>query len=152
MEETTVTLRQVPWDDPQAAELRERQRVEIERRYGPDSEPGPLPSAADVAVFLVAYVAGEPVGCGALRPLSDAAAEIKRMFVAPEWRGKGVSVRVLDGLEQYAREQGWLALRLETGPKQPEAIRLYERAGYVRIPNYGHYAGHDDSLCYERVL
>lgn len=152
MEETAITLHPVPWDAPEAVALREEQRVEIEERYGPDSEPGPAPSGADVAVFLVARAGGEPVGCGALRPLEPGAAEVKRMYVVPEWRGRGVSVRILTGLERAAVDQGWRTLRLETGPKQPEAIRLYERSGYVRIPNYGHYIGHDDSLCYERIL
>ena len=103
-------------------------------------------------MFLVAYAGPVPVGCGALRQLEPGAAEIKRMYVLPEWRGKGVSVLVLAGLEGHAREQGWSVLRLETGPKQPEAVRFYERSGYVRIPNFGPYAADPTSLCYERVL
>jgi putative acetyltransferase len=153
IDSSEFTLRLVPWDDADATGLRARQRAEIQERYGLDSEPGPAPSAVDISVFLVAYTAaGEPVGCGALRQLGPDSAEVKRMFVVPERRGSGISVRVLAGLEDYAREQGWRVLRLETGPKQPEAIRFYERSGYTLIPNFGHYAGHADSLCYERVL
>jgi GNAT superfamily N-acetyltransferase len=146
------TLRSVPWDHPDAADLRSRQRAEIEALYPPDSEPGIRPTAADIAVFLVAYAGELPVGCGALRQLGPGAAEIKRMYVVPEWRGRGVSVLVLAGLEDHAREQGWGVLRLETGPKQPAAARFYERSGYVRIPNFGPYAAAPASLCYERLL
>ena len=146
MEATAITLHPVPWDAPEAVALRAGQRAEIEERYGPDSEPGPASSGEDVVVFLVARAGG------ALRPLGAGVAELKRMYVVPEWRGRGVSVRILAGLERQAVERGWRTLRLETGPKQPEAVRFYERSGYVRVPNYGHYAGHGDSLCYELIL
>ena len=99
--------------------------------------------------------AGTPLGCGALRRLDDDAAEVKRMYVVPEARGRGVSKALLAGLEDAARECGWGTLRLETGPRQPEAIGLYERAGYRPIAAFGAYVGTadlDDSLFYERVL
>ena len=147
-----IVISEVPWDDADAAALRAAQRAEIEERYGPDSEPGPAPSAADIAVFLVAAVDGRPVGCGGLRQLDEGAAELKRMYVMPEWRGKGISVAVLEALEDYAVKQGWRTLRLETGPRQPEAVRFYERSGYVRIPNFGHYAADPTSMCFEQVL
>jgi putative acetyltransferase len=147
-----IEVTERPWDDADATALRTAQRAEIDARYGPGSEPGPAPTAADVAVFLVAHSGGEPVGCGALRPLDDGSAEIKRMYVIPGMRGSGVSTAVLEALENHAAERGWFTLKLETGPKQPEAIRFYERSGYVRIPNFGHYAGHEDSLCFAREL
>jgi GNAT superfamily N-acetyltransferase len=140
------------WDHADAVALRAAQRAEIDSRYGPGSEPGPAPTAADVAVFLVAYAEGAAAGCGALRQLDETSAEIKRMYVVPAMRGQGVSVAVLRALESRAAELGWLTLKLETGPKQPEAIRFYERSGYSRIPNFGHYAGHEDSLCFQRYL
>lgn len=140
------------WDDADAAMLRAAQRAEIESRYGPDSEPGPAPSADDIAVFLVAYADGAPAGCGALRQLDEGSAEIKRMYVVPGMRGQGVSVAVLQSLESRAAERGWFTLKLETGPKQPDAVRFYERSGYARIPNFGHYAGHEESLCFQREL
>jgi GNAT superfamily N-acetyltransferase len=140
------------WDDADAVALRAAQRAEIDSRYGPGSEPGPAPTASDVAVFLVAYAGGTPAGCGALRQLDEGSAEIKRMYVVPGMRGQGISVAVLQALESWAAERGWFTLKLETGPKQPEAIRFYERSGYTRIPNFGHYAGHEDSLCFAREL
>ena len=74
------------------------------------------------------------------------------MYVVPEWRGRGVSVAVLSALEQAAVARGWRTLRLETGPKQAAAIRLYERSGYVAIPGFGAYADDALSLCYQREL
>ena len=103
-------------------------------------------------MFLVSYAGDMPVGFGALRQLGPDTAEIKRMYVLPEWRGRGVSALVSAGLEDHTREWGRSVLRLETGPKQPEAVRFYEKSGYLRIPNFGPYAADPTSLCYERVL
>jgi GNAT superfamily N-acetyltransferase len=151
-----ITVTEVPWDDPQAVALRDAQRAEIDAIYGPGSEPGVAPSAADIAVFLIAHVEGVPVGCGGLRPLEPGAAEIKRMYVVPDWRGRGVSGAVLAALEQAAVARGRRTLRLETGPEQVAAIRLYERSGYVPIPGFGAYAdgplSHTKSHCYQREL
>lgn len=152
MSEPSVIVKEVPWDDPDAAGLRAAQRTEIEAMYGPDSEPGVPPSAADIALFLVAYAAETPVGCGALRPLEPGAVEIKRMYVAPPWRGRGVSGAVLSALETAAAARGWTTLKLETGPRQLAAMRFYERSGYVRIPGFGAYADDPSSRCYQREL
>jgi GNAT superfamily N-acetyltransferase len=126
----------------------------LRARYEGGQEPGTPPSAADVAVVLVARdVGGEAVGCGALRPLGDGVAEIKRMYVVPAARGRGLSKLVRAGLEAAARDRGWTTLRLETGPRQPEAVALYEGAGYRPIAAFGPYADDaDDSLFYERVI
>jgi putative acetyltransferase len=146
-------VRDVPFDHPDSATLRAAQRIEIDARYGGDTEPGIKPSASDVPVFVVAYDAvGQPVGCGGLRRLDDSTAEIKRMFVVESKRGTGVSVAVLRALEHRARERGWNTLRLETGTAQPDAMRFYEREGYTLIPNFGAYEGEPASLCYERRL
>jgi putative acetyltransferase len=151
---TPVTVHIVEWTHPDAESLRALQRLEIAERYGrDDSEPGPAPTADDIAVFMVAYSPdGQPVACGGLRQLDDAIAEIKRMFVTPSSRGSGASVAVLQHLEQYALERGWDRLRLETGTAQPDAIRFYEREGYQLIERYGHYVHSADSICYEKVL
>lgn len=149
-----ITITRTDWDDAAGAELRRAQRTELDARYGSDDhEPGTPPSADDIAVFLVAFDAdGSPVGCGALRRLDDATAEIKRMFVAPASRGTGVSSAVLRALEDEARAMGVTELRLETGTEQPDAIRFYEREGYAPIPNFGPYVGSAISLCYARTL
>jgi GNAT superfamily N-acetyltransferase len=149
-----VRLAPAAWDDADVRRLTAAQQAELRARYEGGQEPGTPPSAADVAVVLVARDAGgEAVGCGALRPLRDGVAEIKRMYVVPAARGRGLSKLVLAGLEAAARDRGWTTLRLETGPRQPEAIALYEGAGYRPIAAFGPYADDaDDSLFYERVL
>ncbi|WP_329518853.1 GNAT family N-acetyltransferase [Spirillospora sp. NBC_01491] len=91
--------------------------------------------------FLVARLDGEPVGCAALRTLDPSTGEIKRVYVAPSARGARVGSRLLAELEGRAVRLGLERLVLETGPRQPEALRLYERAGFVRIPCFGEYAG-----------
>jgi putative acetyltransferase len=111
---------------------------------------------ADVLVarsaFLVGSLAGRPVACGAYRPMSPDVAEIKRMYVEPEFRGRGLGGLILQELETLARGDGYSAARLETGSSQPEAIRLYEWAGYHRIDCYGIYVGNPESVCFEKGL
>ena len=142
-----------PWDSPDGQRLRAAQRTELVAAYDGDVEPGTKPTAADVSVFLLARDAsGEAVGCGALRHLGGEAAEIKRMYVAPAHRGRGVSRLVLGALEAQALSQGWTVLRLETGPLQAEAIGLYTSAGYAPIPAFGPYVGSMTSLCFEQRL
>ncbi|GAA2017625.1 GNAT family N-acetyltransferase [Catenulispora yoronensis] len=147
-----IVVGEVPWDDPEAAALRAAQRAEIDGMYGQGSEPGVAPSASDIAFFLVARAEGRAVGCGGLRPLEPGAAELKRMYVVPDWRGRGVSGAVLAALEAAAVARGWRTLRLETGPKQAAAIRFYERSGYTGIPCFGAYAEDPTSFCYQREL
>lgn len=103
-------------------------------------------------VLLVARVGGEPVGCGALRRLDPATGEVKRMYVAPAARGTGVGARILDELERRARSLGIRRLVLETGERQASAVRLYERAGFARIPCFGEYAAAPLSLCMGKDL
>jgi GNAT superfamily N-acetyltransferase len=151
-----VRTEQVPWDDPDVQRLAADQQAEVRARYGGKDEPGAHPSAADVGVVLVARDDdGTALGCGALRALGDGVAEVKRMYVVPAARGRGVSRAVLGALENAARERGWTTLRLETGPRQPEAIGLYTSAGYGPVEAFGAYVGDPDaeeSLFFERVL
>jgi GNAT superfamily N-acetyltransferase len=144
------------WDDPDVQRLAGDQQTEIRARYGGKGEPGTPPSAADISVVLVARDDdGSALGCGALRVLGDGVAEVKRMYVAPFARGRGVAKAVLAALEDAALDRGWTTLRLETGTQQPEAIGLYFRAGYRPIAAFGGYVGAadtEDSLFFERVL
>ncbi|MFD1141052.1 GNAT family N-acetyltransferase [Larkinella insperata] len=105
------------------------------------------------ARVVVAYLDGEPVGCGCFRPMTDPGyAEIKRMFVHPACRGRGYATQVLRELERWAAEEDFHIARLETGDQQPEAIALYEKVGYGRIENYGPYVGLAASVCLEKRL
>jgi putative acetyltransferase len=101
---------------------------------------------------VTAYMDDKPVGCGAIKEYSSDIAEVKRMYVAPEVRGKGIAVKVLRELEQWASELTFDECILETGVEQPEAIRLYEKCGYAVIPNYGQYAGVKSSVCMGKNL
>lgn len=117
------------WDDPDVQRLAAEQQAEVRARYDGKAEPGTPPSAADISVVLVARADdGTALGCGALRVLADGVAEVKRMYVAPTARGRGIARAVLAGVEDAARDRGWTTLRLETGPRQPEAISLYTRS------------------------
>lgn len=101
---------------------------------------------------VMLYVEDEPLACGAFKEYSDGVVEIKRMFTAKAARGKGLAVRVLDELEAWATEEGYTKALLETGKRQPYAVRLYEKQGYLTVPNYGQYAGMDNSVCMEKSL
>jgi putative acetyltransferase len=141
-----------PWDSPDAAALRDGLVAELEGRYGAGTEPGVRPSAADIAVLLVARTGGEALGCGALRPVEPGTVEIKRMYVAPTARRLGLGARLLAALEAEAATLGVTRIVLETGPRQPEAIALYERAGYTPIQCWGERAPDAPSRCFERRL
>jgi len=101
---------------------------------------------------LVAYENETPVGCGALKEYASDTMEVKRMYVPPALRGKGIASIVLAALEKWAKELNYKKCILETGKKQPEAIALYNKNGYSIIPNYGQYENVKNSVCFEKVL
>lgn len=105
-----------------------------------------------IQYVVVAYMDIAPGGCGAIKPYSSDSAEIKRMFVKPAMRGLGIAAAVLKELEKWAAELGYTSCILETGKKQTEAIGLYRKAGYELMPNYGQYAGIENSICMEKKL
>ena len=105
-----------------------------------------------LAHVVVAYRDRVAVGCGAIKKYSEQVVEIKRMFVLPEYRGQGIAGVVLAELEAWASELEFSESILETGKKQPEAIRLYQKSGYTIIPNFGQYHGVDNSVCMKKVL
>lgn len=140
----------------EAARLIRALSDELARRYdfADDGSGNFKPEDALVAgsAFVIVRADGNAVACGAFRPLEDDVAEIKRMFVVPDCRGRDYSKAILNELERLARENGYTAVRLETGDRQPEAIRLYERSGYRRIPNFGIYVENEMSVCFEKQL
>ncbi|MBJ7332608.1 MAG: GNAT family N-acetyltransferase [Solirubrobacteraceae bacterium] len=109
--------------------------------YGRIDVPGaPSATPADFAPpggdFLIGFDGATVVCCGGLKRLDDEACEIKRMFVVPEARGRGVAGELLVALEDRARAMGYTIARLDTGPKQPHAERMYRAAGYTPIGNF----------------
>ena len=103
-------------------------------------------------VFLVAWLDDEPAGCGALRRLGDDQGEIKRMYVVPGVRRRGVGRALLQALEGEARSLGIEALILETGERQPEAIALYRSAGFEQCPCWGDYVDSALAVCLAKPL
>src|SRR5690606_2342242 len=101
---------------------------------------------------LVAYENEMAIGCGAIKELEPDTMEVKRMYVIPEHRGKGIAGQILSALEEWAKELSFKKCVLETGKRQPEAIGLYKKYGYGIIPNYGQYAGIGNSVCFEKIL
>ena len=101
---------------------------------------------------VVAYENDEPLSCGALKEYGPGIMKVKRMFTLPLARGKGIAGKILKELKFWAQEIGFEKCILETGIKQPEAIGLYKKNGYKLIPNYGQYAGVENSLCFEKEI
>lgn len=101
---------------------------------------------------IVAYEDGMPAGCGAIKEYSTDTMEIKRMYVPVSNRGKRIATKILRELEIWAKELHFAKCILETGKMQPEAIGLYKKNGYIIIPNYGQYAGVENSVCFEKRL
>ena len=101
---------------------------------------------------LVAYIDGIPAACGAFKKLSEETVEIKRMYTNPEFRKRGLATALVQELEIWAKESGFKKAVLETSAEQNEALSVYEKSGFYRIPNYEPYVGIDKSVCYEKVL
>jgi putative acetyltransferase len=151
-----VTIRRADLLSPDAQALIAALNAELSAAY---PEPGATHfrlDADDVAegrgVFLMAMDGDRPTGCGAVRRLGRRSGEIKRMYVVPEARGRGVGREILSALEAEARGLGLTRLLLETGQRQTEAIALYERAGFSRIPTFGEYVGSPTSVCMAKEL
>ncbi|MEZ4860509.1 MAG: GNAT family N-acetyltransferase [Caldilineaceae bacterium] len=107
--------------------------------------------AQGVAFFVTRYE-GQPVGCGGIKLFGTEYGELKRMYVRPSFRGKGLAKLMVEHLNAYAQSQGVTLVRLETGIYQTEAIGLYERMGFYRIKPFGEYREDPLSLCYEKQL
>ncbi len=105
-----------------------------------------------IKYVVIAYENKKPSGCGALKEYSANTMEIKRMYVSPERRKKGIATKILSDLENWASELSYENCILETGKRQPEAIGLYKKNGYKLIPNYGQYSGVENSLCFRKKM
>ncbi|HTT27962.1 MAG TPA: GNAT family N-acetyltransferase [Solirubrobacteraceae bacterium] len=148
-------VRAEPLDSPVARKLIAELNAELSRDYPPAQRFHSL-AAEEVAegagAFLVVWLDGAPTGCGAVRMLSPDVAELKRMYVVPDARGRGLSRAILSALEDRAAALGATRVVLETGDKALAALALYESAGYVHIPCFGAYAASPTSICFEKGL
>ena len=137
-----LQLRVSRYDAPEAVELIAELQAEYVVRYGSgDATPvDPGEFAPPQGIFIVGWDAGTPVACAGVRLNAPDLAELKRMYVRAGARGKGFARQLLRRMEAEARALGARQLRLETGARQPEALALYESAGYVEVDPFGHYA------------
>lgn len=101
---------------------------------------------------VVAYVNDQPMACGAIKEYEPTTTEIKRMYTSATGRGQGLATQVLTELENWATELGYKQCVLETGKRQEDAIALYQKNGYMLIPNYGQYADIANSVCFQKIL
>ncbi|MCM8553250.1 GNAT family N-acetyltransferase [Streptomyces sp. STCH 565 A] len=156
-------IRRVPFDHPDAVKLSDEVQAEYDVRYGDGGDATQLdPSdfAPPNGLYLVAYDENDvPVASGGWRRQDrndegnlDGDAELKRMFVIAQVRGRGLARPILAALEDDARAAGRTRMVLETGTKQPEAVALYTSSGYEPCGKFGYYRFHDDSLCYAKAL
>ncbi|MGA8847340.1 MAG: GNAT family N-acetyltransferase [Nocardioides sp.] len=157
-EQLELRLVRVGYGDPDAVRLVADVQAEYVERYGSqdDSPLDPTMFEPPVGSFYVGYLGAVAVVTGAWRRSevrvfgTDRTAEVKRMYVAPGARGRGLARQVLQHLEECAAAAGYEALVLETGVKQPEAIALYESSGYVRVPGFGYYRDSPLSRCFAK--
>ncbi|BFO22292.1 GNAT family N-acetyltransferase [Streptomyces sp. KM77-8] len=158
-----MEIRPVPYDHPDAVKLDAEVQAEYGIRYGDGGDATPMDPAdfrPPNGVYLIAYDdAGVPVASGGWRVQNaneegnrDGDAELKRMYVIDQMRGRGLARRILAALESDARTAGRTRMVLETGTKQPEAIALYSSSGYTPCEKFGYYRFHEDSLCYAKTL
>lgn len=148
-----IDLVALPYTHPDAAALVAAAERDLVARYG-DGDATPI-DAADFApprgTFLVAYLDGRPAACGGIRAHGPDA-ELKRLYVIPEARRRGLATAVLTELERRARAAGYARLILETGTRQPEAIALYRALGYTEIAPFGVYACSPNAVHLGKVL
>jgi putative acetyltransferase len=154
MAQKVLVLAEVDPAAPEAAELIAALNRDLTARY-----PGLPIHGIDAAnfreaggVFVIGRLADIAVACGALRPMDAGEVEVKRMYVRDSQRGHGFGRAMLVALEEIASRRGYRTIRLETGSSQPEAIALYESAGYQHIPCYGEYVADPRSRCFEKQL
>jgi putative acetyltransferase len=149
-----VEIRREKFDSEAAQALAEALEAELLETY--DGVPGsgglPSPSIFEPpnGVFLIGRLGGEPVACGGIARYDETTTEIRRMYVVPRARGRGLSRLVLGALEQEARSLGYSFVRVETGNLQAEAIALYVSAGFGPIPRYGPFVADPKSVCFEK--
>jgi len=149
-----IKIKVTAYDDPAVQALLVEALGDLARRYGGSGDDSPIAPAEFAAPNGAFFVAGDGerlVGCAGWRRHGDDA-ELKRLYTAPEARGRGLARRMLATVEESARAAGCARLILEMGDKQPEAIALYESAGYLKIEDFGFYRDYPDVLSYAKKL
>lgn len=148
-----IIIRRTDSDDQDFIELVKFLDADLAKRDGKDhSFYAQFNKIDKIKYVVVAYENDNPIGCGAIKEFSPNIVEIKRMYTSPGSRGKGIATQILIELERWAIELSSEKCILETGKRQSEAVALYKKNGYKLIPNYGQYAGIENSLCFEKEM
>jgi putative acetyltransferase len=149
----TVTARRTNAAHPDFTELVRELDNELYSKYGSDYlSYQPHNALADIFHAVVVYSNGLPAACGGLKRLDPSSAELKRIYVSPQFRRLGLARRVIQELEDAALIQGFVRMALETGTDMQSAISLYRNAGYTVTENYGPYFGDSACICMEKIL
>jgi len=148
-----ISLKRDNSSNPEFRKLILQLDSDLNGRYGKDQAEYDKYNMIDyIETVVIAYFDDIAAGCGCFKNYDEKTIEIKRMFVKPEFRGKGISKMILKELENWGRQLGYTKAILETGNRQTEAIGLYEKNGYMRIKNFGQYANMPLSICMEKIL
>lgn len=148
-----MTFERTAKDDPRFLALVSLLDEDLSGRYDDGNAfYAPFNTLQKITAAVVAVENGEALGCGAFKPFGENGVEIKRVFVKPSCRGRGIARRVMEELEKWAAEMGCVRAVLETGINQREAVSLYESIGYRRRENFEPYEGLEESICYEKAL
>lgn len=148
-----ITINRTDSENPDFVELVRQLDTDLAIRDGDEHEFYAQFNHLDkIKHAIVAYYDKQPVACGAIRAQNSEVTEVKRMFVVPSQRGKGMASLVLKELENWATELNFKKCVLETGKRQPEAIALYKKSNYQIIPNFGPYVGKENSICFEKII
>ena len=151
-----IEIRREPFGSPITQPMADAQQAELTERHHGSPGSGGMPSPEyfqpPAGAFLVAFEEGEPIACGGVGRYDEVTAEIRRMYVVPAHRGKGLGRAILEALEDAARGLGYTKSRLETGNEAPEALGLYTSSGYEPIPCWGPFATDPKSRCFEKQL
>ena len=149
-------IRAEAFGTPLTQGMADAQQAELTARHHGSPGSGAMPSPEYFqppdGTFLVAFEDGEAIACGGVGRLDETTGELRRMYVLPAHRGKGLGRAILEHLEDAACRLGYTRMRLETGNEAPEALGLYTSAGYEPIPCWGPFADDPKSRCFEKAL
>ncbi len=149
-----LVIRAVEPGCQESIDLQWEMRRELDVMYGETTiDPPPLEQfRLPRAAFLVAWLDGMPIGCGAITTMNESTAHVKRVFVRSGFRGNGFGRRIMGALEDKAAELGYSVLFLETADKQLEAVSMYTSLGYERVPCADRVASSEHSICFQKSL
>ena len=148
-----IIIKRTTTNDKSFCELTEHLDKDLRNRYGSTQEEfDQFNKMVNIDTAVIAYENNKPIGCGCFKVMEEDTVELKRMFVEPEHRGKGIGVVMLKELETWAGDLGFSSIVLETGTLQPEAIQLYHKKGFQNIPNYDPFTDNELSVCMKKSL